>query len=207
MLIDMYPLYWTTSKGGIFMRYSYEFKRKAIELFYQGEWPKTPNGVRTDTFHRLIRDWVKLEQLHGPDINKCRGTNKYWSPKEKYELVCQVLSGQGLRSVAIVAGINSGQLYQWVHKYKTLGYNGLINKPKGRPPKDCKMKVPKTISPRKLKESEYEELIRLRAEIAYIKAENEVIKKEIALREEKEAARLKAKKQRLLKRSASKAIN
>ena len=56
------------------------------------------------------------------------------------------------------------------------------------------MKVPKTISPRELKESEYEELIRLRAEIAYIKAENEVIKKEIALREEKEAARLKAKK-------------
>lgn len=55
------------------MRYSYEFKRKAIELFYQG-----------------------------------------------------------LRAVAIVAGINSGQLYQWVHKYKTLGYNGLTNKPKGR---------------------------------------------------------------------------
>lgn len=50
---DMYPLYWTTSKGGILMRYSYEFKRKAIELFYQG-----------------------------------------------------------LREVAIVAGINSGQLYQ-----------------------------------------------------------------------------------------------
>jgi len=24
----MYPLYWTTGKGGIFMRYSYEFKRK-----------------------------------------------------------------------------------------------------------------------------------------------------------------------------------
>ena len=70
---DIYPLYWLTSKGGILMRYSYEFKRKAIELFYQG-----------------------------------------------------------LREVAIVAGINSGQLYQWVHKYKTLGYNGLMNKPKGR---------------------------------------------------------------------------
>ena len=144
----MYPLYWTTSKGGILMRYSYEFKRKAIELFYQG-----------------------------------------------------------LRVVAIVAGINSGQLYQWVHKYKILGYNGLINKPKGRPPKDYKMKEAKNIPPRKLDESEYEELIRLRAEIAYIKAENEVIKKEIALREEKEAARLKAKKQRLLKRSESKDIN
>ena len=70
------------------MRYSYEFKRKAIELFYQGEWPKTPNGVRTDTFRRQIRDWVKLERLYGS---------------------------------------------QWVHKYKTLGYNGLMNKSKGRP--------------------------------------------------------------------------
>ena len=86
--IDMYPLYWITSKGGIFMRYSYEFKRKAIELFYQGEWPKTPNGMRTDTFHRQIRDQVKLERLYGS---------------------------------------------QWVHKYKTLGYNGLMNKSKGRP--------------------------------------------------------------------------
>ena len=170
-------------------------------------WPKTPAGISTHIFHNQIREWVKLEQIHGPDINKYRGTNKHWSPKEKYELVCQVLFGESIRSVSIRAGINTGQLYQWVHKYKTLGYNGLINKPKGRPPKDCKMKIPKTISPRELKESEYEELIRLRAEIAYIKAENEVIKKEIALREEKEAARLKAKKQRLLKRSESKDIN
>ena len=107
----MYPLYWTTSKGGILMRYSYEFKRKAIELLYQGEWLKTPNGVRTDTFHRLIRDWINLEQLHGSDINRCRETNQYWSLEETYELVCQVLSGQGLRAVAIVASINSGQLY------------------------------------------------------------------------------------------------
>lgn len=28
---DMYPLYWIISKGGILMRYSYEFKSKAIE--------------------------------------------------------------------------------------------------------------------------------------------------------------------------------
>ena len=51
----MYPLYWTLSKGGIFMRYSYEFKKKAIELFYQGEWPETPNGVLPHSFHEQIR--------------------------------------------------------------------------------------------------------------------------------------------------------
>ena len=100
------------------MRYSYEFKKKAIELFYQGEWPETPNGVLPHSFHAQIKYWAKQEELHGPDINKNRGTNKYWTPEEKYSLVCQVLSGQGLRTVAIVAGINSGQLYQWVQKYK-----------------------------------------------------------------------------------------
>ena len=57
------------------------------------------------------------------------------------------------------------------------------------------MKKIGTRKPPKSNESEYEELIRLRAENAYMKAEIEVIKKEIALREEKEAARLKAKKQ------------
>ena len=49
--------------------------------------------------------------------------------------------------------------------------------------------------------------MRLRAENAYIKAEIEVIKKEIALREEKEAARLKAKKQRSLKNLEKKDTN
>ena len=58
-----------------------------------------------------------------------------------------------------------------------------------------------------LTESEYEELIRLREENAYIKAENAVIKKLVALREEKEAARLKAKKQRSSKNSAKKDTN
>ena len=53
----------------------------------------------------------------------------------------------------------------------------------------------KKASPKPLTESEREELFRLRAEIEYIKAENAVIKKEIALSEEK-AAQLKAKKQR-----------
>ena len=57
------------------------------------------------------------------------------------------------------------------------------------------MKKIGTRKPPKPNESEYEELIRLRAENAYMKAEIEVIKKEIALREEKEATRLKAKKQ------------
>ena len=69
-------------------------------------------------------------------------------------------------------------------------------------------------SPRPLKESEREELIRLREENQFIKTENEnikaeteIIKKLIALRREKWAAQLKAKKQRLSKNLEKKDIN
>ena len=76
---------------------------------------------------------------------------------------------------------------------------------KGRPNKEPQMK--KKVNPTPLTESEREELIRLRAEIEYIKAENEVIKKEIALRHEKWAAELKAKKQRSSRNSENKDTN
>lgn len=52
----------------------------------------------------------------------------------------------------------------------------------------------KSIISSELTPSEKEELIRLRAENEYIKTEIAAIKKRIALRQEKEAAHLKAKK-------------
>ena len=50
---DIYPLYWTTSKGGILMRYSYEFKRKAIELFY----------LNTKLWDKMVLIWVHIKVI------------------------------------------------------------------------------------------------------------------------------------------------
>ena len=177
------------------MRYSYEFKRQCIEMYYQGKYPDTPDGIGTKRFHAKIREWVRMEKLCGPDAFHHKNHNKLWTPEDRYELVARVLAGESNKSVALSAGINDGQLYKWVQKYKTLGYNGLVELKKGRPTKNRDMKKINYNKPRKLEESEYEELVRLRAENEYIKAEIEVIKKEIALREEREVARLKAKKQ------------
>ena len=190
------------------MRYSYECKRKCVEMYREGRWPETPAGIKNpENFHEMIRRWSHAEEANGPEILKHKGTNKVWTPEEKYELVAKVIAGSSMRSVSSMAGIHSGLLYQWVRKYKLEGYNGLVNMRKGRPPKEPQMKKINYNNPRKLNESEYEELVRLRAENAYIKAEIEVIKKEIALREEKEAARLKAKKQRSSKNSVPKDSN
>lgn len=103
------------------------------------------------------------------------------------------MAGGSRLDIALKEGVSPGMLYQWVQKYKTMGYNGLVSMKKGRPPKEPAMD--RRVDPTPLTESEREELIRLRAENEYIKAENEVIKKRIALRREEFAAQLKAKKQ------------
>ena len=180
----MYPLYWTPSKEGIFMRYSYEYKRKCVEMYRNGIYPETPEGISEEAFKVTVRKWHRMENAQGPDALRHKGRNKIWTPEAKFELVSQVLAGNSNKSVAYEAGIHDGMLYQWVRKYKIYGYNGLIDKKKGRKSKNPDMKKLNINNPRKLEESEYEELIRLRAENEYIKAENEVIKKEIALREE-----------------------
>jgi transposase-like protein len=175
-------------------------------MYCQGSWTEKPESIKDEKdFHKMIRGWCRIEESCGPEALKHKTTNKVWTPEERYELVVKVLAGHSIKATAYKAGIDSEMLYRWVQKYKTKGYNGLVNIKKGRPPKVPEVK--KKPNPTPLTESEREELIRLRAENEYIKAENEVIKKEIALRQEKWAAQLKAKKQQSSKNSAKKGTN
>ena len=189
------------------MRYSYEFKKNAVELYRQGQWVETPEGVKQSTFRSKIREWYRRENAQGPEAYKHKNQMRNWTPEDKLELVSKVIAGNSITSVAFDAGINDGMLYQWVRKYKIYGYNGLVSQKKGRKSKNPDMKKRNIHNPRKIEESEYEELIRLRAENEYIKAENEVIKKQIALRHEKWAAQLKAKKQQSSRNSVKKDTN
>ena len=188
------------------MRYSHDYKLMCIEMYRQGKLPETPEGTTTKNFRITVKRWAQIEEQNGPEALKHQGTNKIWTPEMKYELVAKVLAGQSNQSVALSAGINTGMLCEWVHKYKEFGYNGLVNKKKGRKSSNADMKT-KTIEPKPLTESEREELIRLREETEYLKAENEVIKKRIALRHERWAAQLKAKKQQSSKSSEKKDTN
>ena len=200
----MYPQYWTPSIGGIFMRYSYEFKLKCVDLYRQGKWPDTPSGVKEKTFHDMVRIWARQEAARGTEALQHRNQNRGWTADEKYAYVAKVLAGESYKEIAISAGIDCSLLYQWVRRYKIKGYEGLVAQRKGRPPKEPDMK--KKVLPAELTPTEREEMIRLRAENERMRAEIAVIKKEIALREERYAAQLKAKKQRSSKNSVKKDI-
>ena len=186
------------------MRYTLEYKLKCIEMYRQGIWPETPDGIKNpQDFHKMIRRWKRIEEHQGLLALSHKHHRKQWTPEERFELVSKVLAGFSIQETACNAGIDSGQLYQWVKKYKANGYDGLINIPMGRPRKNPIMKkTSKNTKP--LTEEEREELIRLRSEIEYLKTENEVIKKSIALRHAEWDRQLKAKKQKSSKNSVKK---
>ena len=187
------------------MRYSYEFKLECVKNYKEGKpnikpvWCKLNNH----NFITAIETWVRLFDRYGPDGLKHKQFNKVWTSEGRYELVAKVLAGQTITSVAIEEGINSGQLYQWVQKYKQYGYDGLELKHKGRPPKGGYiMTKSKKDKPTKLTQSEKEELILLREKERYLEAENAYLKKLAALTVKKKAeSSAKAKKQQSSKDS------
>lgn len=69
------------------MRYSYEFKKECVELYKQGKWMETPEGVKQHMFRDKIRYWNKLVDFHGEEILK----NKEWSAEEKFKHILKFL--------------------------------------------------------------------------------------------------------------------
>lgn len=183
------------------MKYDFVFKLNCVELYRNGKWPETPEGIEQKNFRKRIVIWAKVADIHGIDALSHPQICKERTAEERYSLVARVLAGESQKSVAIIAGIDSGLLSKWVQIYKIKGYDGLYLK-KGRHRKESFMK--KDNKPKELSPSEREELIILRAETEYLRTENETIKKLIALRQEKEAAQLKAKRQQSLKTSEKK---
>ena len=59
------------------------------------------------------------------------GTNKYWSAKEKYEIIKPIINFEKSSSqVTKETGINNGMISVWVKKYNEEGLNGLESKRK-----------------------------------------------------------------------------
>lgn len=184
-------------------KYSYEFKKKCVELYRQDLELPTPDTVTRNNFRGIVSYWSRLVEANGFDVLKPRTKkHRYWDPKEELCLVIQVLTGKAMSQVAIENGLLESQLRRWVRIYETEGYIGLVNHTRKKPVKEHCMnrKNRKNVNPLTLNENEElkflrEELKFIREENERIKAENAVIKKLIALRRAKLFAQLKAEKQ------------
>ncbi len=186
------------------MKYSWEFKLECVEEYLKGRWKEKPNYAKCsdERFHDKIAEWARLYRICGADSLKHSSSNKDRTAEERYELVAEVLAGRSLREVAFSAEVNYSLLYQWVRRYKLYGFDGLKLK-KGRKPKGPVMN--RKDETKELTKSEKEELILLRKQNEYLKAENAYLKKLRALIVQKKAeSSLKAKKQKSSKDFAKK---
>ena len=78
------------------MKYSYEYKRMYVELYRQGKWTETPDGIQKRAFHVMIRKWVRMEDSCGPEALQHKNQNKEWTAEQRYELVARVLAGSSV---------------------------------------------------------------------------------------------------------------
>ena len=88
-------------------------------------------NIYISTLRRIKRQYRE----HGIESFKEKGKNTKYPIDYKIEIVKRILNGESMTSVAAELCVNDGMIYSWVKKYNELGYNGLIEKKKGRLPK------------------------------------------------------------------------
>ena len=107
------------------------------------------------------------------------------------EIIQRVLGGESITSIAVELCINKGMIHSWLKKYKELGYNGLIEKKKGRPsnmkPKnnEAKLDIPMDEKDKRIKELEKRN--------AQLEMENDLLKKLRALVQQRQQQQNKKK--------------
>ena len=157
-------------------RLTKEDKIKIIDLYKKGFGTRVISK-RMNIQHARAREILRQYDLFGDSILEVSHTNRKYTTEYKISLIDRVLSGESIASLAVENQMSSGQLCNWVKKYKELGYNGL-SKPKGRP----KIMKPEIKNKEQITEDEKDKRIReLEERNAQLEMENDLLKKLRAL--------------------------
>lgn len=162
-------------------KYTNEFKREVVNYYFSSQ-----NGyIRTASYFGIerssVRRWVNNYKKHGIEAINTRTTHKSYSQSFKMEVIRAVLEeGLSLRIASNQFNLsNSGIVSCWVSKYQKEGVESLQVKRRGRPPK-MKKPVKSSNKPdnQRTQQELLDELLYLRAEIAYLKKLEALIQRE-----------------------------
>ncbi|MCR4854804.1 MAG: helix-turn-helix domain-containing protein [Erysipelotrichaceae bacterium] len=87
-------------------------------------------NVDVSIIERLIRKYG----VYG-EAALIRKPYRKYSPEFKMEIINRCRNGESKGSLAIANNIRPSMIRSWLKRYEKDGYNGLIDKKKGRPPK------------------------------------------------------------------------
>lgn len=162
-------------------KYSFEFKLELVKDYLSGETGgyKTiakKYGVKAGS---QVKDWIKNYEKYGEEGLRRKSIKTFYSGEFKLAVLqYRQYHNCSYREAADYFGIsNQSMIASWQRKYLDEGFEGL-NKSIGRPRNMSENKKKNNLN---LRESEKEELIRLREENIYLRASLEYEKKLKAL--------------------------
>lgn len=111
-------------------------------------------------------------KVHGEKI-LVKGKNRKFTPEFKLTVLNEYFDGASKRSLIIKYNLTHTMISTWLKRYEESGYNGLIDKKKGKPGKMKKEEVLKEENEGKEEEVDNKflkrRIVELEAEVAYLK--------------------------------------
>ena len=148
---------------------TYEDKKEIVRLYDEEHYGYRKIAEKYNVHKTIIEQIIRKYHLHG-ESSLIKNKNRKFTADIKLEVVTRALNGESKKSLGIEYMIRTSQIIFWLKKYEEFGYNGLIDKPKGRPPNMKKEK--KTIDPNDkdaiIKEKD-QRILELEAEVEALK--------------------------------------
>jgi len=161
--------------GVFFMaKYDEQFKLSVVQSYEAGKDGYKSIAQRYGLNHKMVRRWVSAYRQHG--ASGLRKKFSHYSAEFKLSVLRQMQQEELSASQAIAlfnirGGV--GVVTDWQRRYHEQGLAGLQPKPRGRPKKmtDPESPKPKDVRPDEARSREEleEEVLYLRAEVAYLK--------------------------------------
>ena len=170
-------------------KYTKEFKTKVVLEYLSGELGGRPMVAKKYNIpDSTLKNWINKYNSGGFDnLTKKLNNNKYTSEFKLSVIQYRQINNTSYRETAEHFDISNGSVIcNWERAYQERGLSGLENN-RGRPKKDMSKADKKAKNEKPIKESEREELIRLREKNKYLKMQILFEKKFQALLLEEEA--------------------
>ncbi|STZ08256.1 Transposase and inactivated derivatives [Moraxella caprae] len=181
-------------------KYTTDFKLSVI-AHYQSNHSYKRTAKHFGLDHKTVELWVKLYQTHGIDGIQRRSTKAVYDTDFKLNAIKQLQNGKSLTQLSIELNLPTPSLLSnWLKSYQTFGIMGLEPKPKGRKAMSNKHNANQnkltnktTSKPSWQAKPDNEKSVDdLLAELAYLRAENDYLKKLDALIRQKEQLKNKS---------------
>ena len=150
-------------------KFTYKDKKEIIRLYDEEHYGYPTISYMYNTTITTIQRIVYKYHMHGEE-SLIKKPNRKFSADLKLEIITRALNGESKMSLGIEYMIQESYILNWLKKYNEFGYNGLIDKPKGKPPAMKKEKKP--INPNDkdaLLKQKDQEILELKAEVEALK--------------------------------------